>query len=504
MPNSDPKSRAGTSEPEPVIRANYLRNRLRNVIHSVVAQKVGYYKNKDINYNEDIQLKYPALSYHLGDDDAVHKIYIYNEEFGEEWDAVWPFSTRFIQKNLRVALLQLRSEQDEVHLWCDAICINQANNKEKAAQVARMHEVYTFAKSFCIWLGISDEQGATNDPKRTFSLLRSVLNLEVLDRFVDRKDDWEDWMLIINLMKNDWFTRRWVIQELALAKNASIRYADQEMKWTEFADAVALFMMKLPRMKHILNQSMSTDFEKLRKPAKYLGALDARALGANTLVTATSRLFRRSDDGRIEQRLSSLEILVSSLLLTFEAIDPRDTIFAILAIAKDTGNLGSKLDPGRRWLDSERRREYYIEKSNSLDILCRHWAPRPKLKNTREKVESTFEDEKMPSWITSIDQYAFGSPREAKNGRINEDSFVDESGRPQYNACSRLAPRIRFGKKNHYDLKDDEIDPINPSKPGVKPVYARKQEDIPLRLKFDDIVYAEGFQLDVIKNDLMW
>lgn len=66
-------------------------------------------------------------------------------------------------------------------------------------------------------------------------------------------------MLIVNLMKNDWFTRKWVIQELALAKNASIRCADQEMKWTAFADAIALFVMKLARMKQIPNKSMSND-----------------------------------------------------------------------------------------------------------------------------------------------------------------------------------------------------------------------------------------------------
>lgn len=56
-----------------------------------------------------------------------------------------------------------------MHLWCDAICINQTSNKEKAAQIARMHEVYTFAKSVCVWLGTNDEQGATNGPERTFN-----------------------------------------------------------------------------------------------------------------------------------------------------------------------------------------------------------------------------------------------------------------------------------------------------------------------------------------------
>lgn len=49
----------------------------------------------------------------MEDEDAVHKIYIQympNEGFGEDWGAVWPFNTRFSQKNLGEALLQLQSE----------------------------------------------------------------------------------------------------------------------------------------------------------------------------------------------------------------------------------------------------------------------------------------------------------------------------------------------------------------------------------------------------------
>ncbi|KAF7884694.1 uncharacterized protein EAF02_005030 [Botrytis sinoallii] len=314
-------------------------------------------------------------------------------------------------------------------------------------------------------------------------------------------------------MKNDWFIRRWVIriQELALAKNSSIR------------------------MKQILNKSMRTDFEKLRKPTEYLGALDARALGANTLVTTASCLFRRSDDGRIEQRLLSLEILVTSMLLAFEATDPRDTIFTILSIAKDTGNLGSKLDTERRWLDFERRRgvikilmvlleyvvwpffnlfttlfytqsspsmavldpriqpnyqkclsdvyadfiEYCIQMSNSLDILCRHRPPDLSSKTLGKRSKAHLKRRKC---------------------HLGLPVLIDESGRPQYNASSRLAPLVRLGKKINYDLKDDEIDPTIPGEPGVEPIYAKKQEDIQLRHKFDGIMYVEGFQLDVINR----
>lgn len=58
------------------------------------------------------------------------------------------------------------------------------------------------------------------------------------------------------------------------------------------------------------------------------------AFGANALVEAMSVMFRKSDDGGILERLVSLEYLVSVLTL-FEASDLRDTVYALLSIAKD-------------------------------------------------------------------------------------------------------------------------------------------------------------------------
>jgi hypothetical protein len=41
-------------------------------------------------------------------------------------------------------------------LWIDAICIDQANLDEKAAQIPLMHKVYTQAELVIVWLGASD------------------------------------------------------------------------------------------------------------------------------------------------------------------------------------------------------------------------------------------------------------------------------------------------------------------------------------------------------------
>jgi hypothetical protein len=59
---------------------------------------------------------------------------------------------------------------------------------------------------------------------------------------------------------------------------------------------------------------------------------DVSSLGASLLVYAMSNLFQNSMTGR--KPLSSLENLVSRLSV-FQVTEPRDTIYALLAIAKE-------------------------------------------------------------------------------------------------------------------------------------------------------------------------
>jgi hypothetical protein len=107
------------------------------------------------------------------------------------------------------------------------------------------------------------------------------------------------------------------------------------MSWRDFADAIALFMTKYDTIRRAFGPGPINYVTALSSDEHHIISLDARGLGANALVTATSNLFRKSNEGKILQRLLSLELLVSSMLLAFEAADPKDTIFAVLQIAKD-------------------------------------------------------------------------------------------------------------------------------------------------------------------------
>ncbi|KUJ19697.1 uncharacterized protein LY89DRAFT_640877 [Mollisia scopiformis] len=342
----------------------------------------------------------------------------------------------YVRSNLYSALRQFRKANEDINLWVDAVCINQDKNDpkaliEKTAQVARMHEVYSQADSVWVWLG-----EGTPQTKETFQFLKSILNLNTFEDLIKTKENPDKWYLLVQLMRNQWFSRRWVIQELALAREAVVYWGTSKMMWPDFADAIALAMTKYQEIKDILKLA--------RKKCLIRQDVDIpepRALGANTLVSASSNLFRRTDDGHIQQHLVDLEFLVSSLFLPFEASEPRDTIYAVLSLSRDTtaqtdmihrlswpkalhppnrtiGSLFSALlsifhyflvpthqdqapaleehcmddrlvpNYGKSltdvWADFM---EYCIERSQSLDILCRPWAPPPRDLTWREALE---------------------------------------------------------------------------------------------------------------------
>jgi hypothetical protein len=521
---------------------------------------------------------YWALSYWWGEGAPTHPIEMYDDT-GVRNGLVHmvPFNssgTFFVRDNLAAALRQFRHEKEDINVWVDALCINQGDLTEKNAQVARMHEIYGEAEYVCVWLGAGKPE-----TKETFEFLKSILNLVHFHDLVKTGEDPKKWMLIVNLMKNSWFSRRWVIQELALARKATVLWGDEKISWQDFSDAIALFMTKHDEIRHML-EKLKISFDVMSDPAAYIGGLEPRALGANTLVHATSTLFRKSDDGNIQQRLMNLEVLVSSLFLAFEASEPRDTVYAALSLAKDTAVRVDLADPPSWiippkhklvflavvevlcWLflliprlvnplsdgnkeaaplmphpdefsvcidnrlipDYDKRlmdvladfMEYCIETSGSLDILCRHWAPRPKKLNALEKLQVEKNggkvDDKMPSWIPSIEGHAYGGPLGRLRGRSNGDSFVGGHARyKQYNASGELRPSFQFGKcqptnprnnsrKQHKDKLGDSLPEQNRSVVvgGVNGMGAPAQPQ-PHPKKFDGTLRVKGFKLDVIE-----
>jgi hypothetical protein len=98
---------------------------------------------------------YEALSYTWGDPAEKSPINISGAMFSA-------------QRNLKSALHHLRYPDKVRILWVDALCINQSDNEEKSAQVARMGDIYKNAEQTTVWLGEAgdDNHEAIEECKR--------------------------------------------------------------------------------------------------------------------------------------------------------------------------------------------------------------------------------------------------------------------------------------------------------------------------------------------------
>ena len=93
---------------------------------------------------EDYEPPWYALSHVWGTAERNHKILLNGKSF-------------YVTPNLLAALKALdalqKKENGTALIWIDAICINQDDEQEKAAQVPIMDRIFSKANSALIWLG---------------------------------------------------------------------------------------------------------------------------------------------------------------------------------------------------------------------------------------------------------------------------------------------------------------------------------------------------------------
>jgi hypothetical protein len=487
---------------------------------------------------------YEALSWSWGSEPPEYQILIRSGETRTRMRAtgalVW-------------ALKHLRYPDRDRTLWIDAICIDQGNVDEKNHQVQMMSQIYSYAIRVCIWLGLDDVESS-----RAIRFIKEeILQLRHFDTLCQDESNSQKWQSLLLLMQRPWFFRRWVVQEIALARDATIYCGPDEIAWKDFSVAVELFV-EVETATHRLSEVMKKDPKFYHVPGwfEYVSAL-----GASLLVEATGMIFRYykqeetegensqgievgkneqiqqspaprqdgpvtgdessgteesdaetqdksgakkrkqdvnrlndqnmrielgSSDDPISQRrpLLSLEYLVSKLTI-FQATEPRDAIYALLAIARDTTpsaraddraallmhealaeNTTQKLflvDYGRPYADvCQDFIEFCARRSDrtrALDILCRPWAPDPhpshsilfsrrskrgdmetwlkslvlwrKLKKSfpNQRNRAKVRDVKPPSWIPILSGAPFAMYSQAgihimKMGRVNADPLV--------------------------------------------------------------------------------
>jgi hypothetical protein len=439
---------------------------------------------------EESAYDYYAISYVWGDDAATNEIFLQDvreecslntllaapeaeEQEVSLGESIGWFSTglrslhstrkmKHVRPNLHAALKRLRSANENQLVWVDALCIDQENSSEKSSQLPKMLEIYSKACGVCIWLGEPEQvtlaKGTIHDP---LDFINFIVNLKLLDSWANSgrpdKSIIGSFVAFANLLRRPWFRRRWVIQEVSASRQASVHYGDKKVNWVDFADAVQLFMAKIDRIRAIYRSS--TLYEQLPDAFEHV-----ESTGASAIVNAASSLVRKTQRGKITSRLWNIESLAMTFV-HFEASDPRDTIYALLPLARD-GHLSfseAQFNPNVCLVPNYAKspRQVYAEfvrhsvvSSGSLDIICRNWAltlPGHRCPIYRIRSGALFCRLEMPTWVGLVTDSPFGPPSKF-TGRLNGDSFVGEIRSQPYKASQGTMPEFSL-----LDFEDENI-----------------------------------------------
>ncbi|KAK4107643.1 hypothetical protein N656DRAFT_802552 [Canariomyces notabilis] len=187
-----------------------------------------------------------------------------------------------VGQNLYDASRNLRRPDSERILWVDALCINQNDPLEKAQQLPRMGSIYEKAESVIIWLG-----EPTKSSSEAISTLRKLNEHFTASLFFYNESSWSvwarqmiyrkfpsmaagdwhrhkttlagfNWTAVADVMKNPWFLRVWVYQELRKATSAVVALGNEQMPLNDFIRPIAELFMH-PLGMEIIGPHLSAD-----------------------------------------------------------------------------------------------------------------------------------------------------------------------------------------------------------------------------------------------------
>jgi hypothetical protein len=189
------------------------------------------------NLDEEQITPYEALSYRWGDDSIP--IVVDGHQFN-------------VTANLYSALIHLRDTKQSRRIWIDAICINQNQHDEKSEQVQLMRQIYQRAARTIVWLG--EGSSATSSG---FALIPRLINAQVLREQAGEQRRLEDldtsersfyglpsqyepiWRNFLSIFDLPYFTRVWIIQEVAVSSVVEVVCGSEMVKWDDLMTAIS-------------------------------------------------------------------------------------------------------------------------------------------------------------------------------------------------------------------------------------------------------------------------
>ncbi|KAK3361566.1 ankyrin repeat-containing domain protein [Lasiosphaeria ovina] len=260
------------------------------------------------------QVPYEALSYTWGDASETVDIGLSG--------CVFPATV-----NLEAGLRALRKRDGPRVLWVDAVCINQSDVQEQGAQVCMMWDIYKAADCVVVWLGpevgdsaIALENIAKNDSQTKLAARKVMRERPPGDRspswcgcHAGDFDTHPSKIGVQNLLNARWFTRVWVLQEVAAAKRVLVTCGDKTVSGNDFYNELV---------------SLGSWYQSFQKILRR--------------VRPALELMNQSTTDLATRSLPLLELIES--FRSWDATKSVDKLFALLAFSSDV-SLAPELQP---------------------------------------------------------------------------------------------------------------------------------------------------------------
>ena len=244
-------------------------------------------------------------------------------------------------------------------------------------------------------------------------------------------------------------------QEMASARKATVHCGHKVAPWKNLVHAISVQNPSdedLQPLEQSVAETISQNFKSFNLKR------------VNVLMSTVTNMFQKSVDGSVLEPTYDLETLVSRLRF-FESSDPRDTIFALINMSKESSMLEAgeeheieppKVDYGKSLLEVYTDfLEWVVYSSNSLDVLCRQWAiPQKPLKGGGASQTPLAV---LPSWIQCVPGSPWSLEKKDPSIRITGDSIVGPAGKRVFDAAYGQKPDVRFGRKRSQKLEAQQL-----------------------------------------------
>lgn len=318
--------------------------------------------------------------------------------------------TRTIQVNSRSVevtenleeFLQSQAAEPRTGFWIDALCINQSDIEERSFQVKRMRDIYSLASGVIVWLGKESHDSAvaievlttigerfshalwklsqmgteTENVAEVYAASKALL-LEILaEKFIPVRA----WVAIHRLLSRPYWSRLWIIQELALGISAvNICCGSQDINWPALSNAIALLHGDIGRV-----------FREISRASKELSTVVDHDFSMFNVAVGRVRnlsLFNeaawhsRKITNTIEFPNSTAHSHLENMLLLSRgagSTDDKDKIYGILSLVDNA--LADMITPDYTLSISEVYIAFaksVINWSASLDIITNHGLRKP-------------------------------------------------------------------------------------------------------------------------------